>query len=270
MDASGALAYCPVPMTPLFEILTTSSAEQPGQGERVERHNALLAALPDADLVRILPAMEHVALPTGMTLHEANAPISHVYFMTSGMVSLVSEMREGTVEVGTVGFEGMVGLPIVLHAESMLTRAFMQVEGAGVRMSAPDLRWAMAESATLDRLLHRYALAVFDLAAQGSACNRLHGLESRCARWLLMTHDRVRADLMPLKQTFLAQMLGVHRPSVTLAAGALQRAGLIRYSRGKVTVLDRGGLEAAACECYAINRRSFERLRRIEGGSPVA
>jgi CRP-like cAMP-binding protein len=119
----------------------------------------------------------------------------------------------------------------------------------------------MQESPALRRLLSRYALALFDQAAQSVACNRLHSLEERCARWLLMTHDRVRSDVMPLKQTFLAEMLGVHRPAVTVAAGALQRAGMITYARGKMRVLDRAALEGASCDCYGIIKRSMEQLR---------
>jgi CRP-like cAMP-binding protein len=195
-----------------------------------------------------------------MSIYEPNAPISHVYFPLSGIVSMVSTMREGTVEVGTVGCEGMTGIPIVLHADSMPTRAFVQVQGEALRIGAADLRDAIRESRTLERLLSRYALALFDQAAQSAACNRLHSLEERCAKWLLMTHDRADSDVLPLKQTFLAEMLGVHRPAVTVAASALQRAGMIRYTRGKVRVVDRAALEGAACDCYAITRRNFEQL----------
>jgi CRP-like cAMP-binding protein len=127
-------------------------------------------------------------------------------------------------------------------------------------MRGEDLRALMSASPCFERLLLRYALALFDQSAQHAACNRLHALEERCARWLLMTHDRVDGDVLPLKQQFLAEMLGVHRPAVTLAAGALQRAGVIRYTRGKVTVLDRPALERASCECYAIIMRRTERL----------
>ena len=122
----------------------------------------------------------------------------------------------------------------------------------------------MRDSVALERMLQRYALALFDQAAQGAACNRLHSLESRCARWLLMTHDRVDSDVLPLKQKFLAEMLGVHRPAVTVAAGMLQRAGIIQYTRGKVRVIDRPALERAACDCYETTRRSFEELRTID------
>lgn len=228
--------------------------------EETERGNVLLASLPSDVLARLRDRMEYVPLPLGMTLHLADSPIEDVYFPTSGMVSMVSEMAEGTVEVGTVGREGMAGLPVVLEGDSMPARAFMQVEGDGLRMRSDELRVAMREHEAFARILRRYALALFAQAAQSTACNRLHALESRCAKWLLMTQDRVQARVLPLKQRFLAEMLGVHRPAVTIAAGALQRAGLIKVLRGKVTVLDRAGLEAAACGCYAITTRSYERV----------
>jgi CRP-like cAMP-binding protein len=222
--------------------------------------NRLLAALPRAELEQILPMLTRVELPIGMTIYEPKVRIEHVYFVLEGIISMVSEMREGTVEVGTVGCEGMTGLPIVLAADTMPSRAFVQVPGEALMMHADDLRRAMDDSPTLRRLVYRYVLALFDQTAQHAACNRLHGLEERCARWLLMTHDRVTGDVLHLKQQFLAEMLGVHRPAVTLAAGALQKAGIIRYSRGRVTVLDRAALENAACECYAIVTRRIEEL----------
>jgi CRP-like cAMP-binding protein len=237
---------------------STRLALAPGEG--VQR-NRLLGALPAEELDRIMPSLESVPLVDGMPIHEPNEPISHVYFPISGIVSLVSEMSEGTVEVGTIGREGMTGLPLVLHANTMPSRAFVQVPGHAYRLRAEDLATAMRIAPRIERMLYRYILALFDQAAQHAACNRLHALEERCARWLLMTHDRVDGDVLPLKQQFLAEMLGVHRPAVTIAAGALQKAGVIRYTRGKVTVLDRAALEEAACGCYAIiSRRASELL----------
>ena len=232
-------------------------SSRPGSEDR----NLLLDALPARDQLRVRSQLERVPLPLGMTIYEADAPITQVFFPCSGMVSMVSEMPEGTVEVGTVGREGMVGVAIALQADSMPTRAFVQVEGEAMRMSAGNLRALMTESAALQRILARYALALFDQAAQSAACNRLHTLEERCARWLLMTHDRLRGDVLPLKHTFLAQMLGVHRPAVTVAAGTLQRAGMISYTRGRIRIIDRAALESAACGCYEITRRSYEQLR---------
>lgn len=236
---------------------STRSALAPGEGLH---RNRLLAALPAEEMDRLLPRLESVPLVDGMPIYEPNEPITHVYFPISGVVSLVSEMREGTVEVGTVGREGMTGIPLVLRATTMPSRAFVQVPGHAYRVRGTDLFELLREAPRVERLIYRYILALFDQAAQHAACNRLHGLEARCARWLLMTHDRVDGDVLPLKQQFLAEMLGVHRPAVTIAAGALQKAGVIRYTRGKVTVLDRKALEEASCECYSIITRRADQL----------
>jgi CRP-like cAMP-binding protein len=221
--------------------------------------NLLLDALPEPDWRALSSRLEPAPLILNKSIYEPNERIAHVYFPTSGVISIVSVMEAGTVEVGTVGREGMAGVAVVHHVDSMPTRAFVQVAGSSLRMTAADLRQAMRDSEPLQRLLFRYAQSLFDQVAQSVACNRLHTIEERCARWLLIAHDRVGADELPLKQQFLAEMLGVHRPAVTLAAGALQRAGCIRYTRGKITVLDRAGLEAAACPCYAIARGTEER-----------
>ena len=244
---------------PLDDTALPSGAATLAPGEGISR-NRLLGALAADDLERLLPSLESVPLVDGMPIYEPNRKITHVYFPISGVVSMVSEMREGTVEVGTIGREGMTGLPLVLRAETMPTRAFVQVPGHAYRMRGADLCALMREAPNVERLLYRYVLALFDQTAQHAACNRLHALEERCARWLLMTHDRVDGDVVPLKQQFLAEMLGVHRPAVTIAAGALQKAGVIRYTRGKVTVLDRERLEEAACPCYAIITRRAKEL----------
>lgn len=225
--------------------------------------NLLLDVLPERDSALLVGRLQPVDLPAAMTIYEAYRPIPHVYFPTSGVISMVSTMDEGTVEVGTIGYEGMVGLPVLLHADSTPTRAFVQVGGRGFRMSAAGLHEAMRESRFLTRLLYRYAQALFDQVAQTAACNRLHTLEERCARWILISRDSVRADLLEIKQQFLAEMLGVHRPAVTVAAGALQRAGLISYRRGRLNVLDPAGLEAASCACYRIAKRSSDRMRTV-------
>lgn len=226
--------------------------------------NLLLAALSAADRAAVDRRLEAVELPEAMVLCEPGQPIEHAYFPAAGVISMVSDMEQGTVEVGTTGREGMFGTPILLHARTTTMRVFMQVPGRGWRMRADDLRRTVAEVPAFSRVVHRYLQALFEQVAQSAACNRLHTLEERCARWLLMVDDRVEGDTLPLKQTFLADMLGVHRPAVTLAAGALQAAGLIRYSRGKVHVLDRVGLESAACVCYRIIRDRFEQLRSGE------
>ena len=251
-------AHRPFPMNVSHAL--TPIENDPSSLQDVAQRNWLLAALPRLELERILPMLTRVDLSSGMSIHEARTRITHAYFVLTGIISMVSEMQEGTVEVSTVGCEGMTGLPIVLAADTMMSRAFVQVPGQALRMSAGDLLSAMDDLPKLRRLIYRYVLALYDTTAQHAACNRLHALEERCARWLLMTHDRVDGDVLLLKQQFLAEMLGVHRPAVTLAAGALQKAGIIRYSRGKVTVLDRAALENASCECYAIVTRRAEEL----------
>lgn len=243
----------------------------PSSREGIGR-NRLLRALPAAELEHLRSSLVSVPLEVGMPIYEPHRRITRVYFPVDGIISLVSEMAEGTVEVGTIGREGMTGLPLVLGAATMPSRAFVQVPGRAYCMRDEAFLAAMHESPTFRRLLFRYALSLFDQAAQHAACNRLHSLEERCARWLLMTHDRVDGDVLTLKQQFLAEMLGVHRPAVTLAAGALQKAGAIRYTRGKVTVLDRDALERSACECYAIMTRRAEELLDVNafGGSEAA
>jgi CRP-like cAMP-binding protein len=250
-------------MTIARESTVRESLQRSPLGSLPLDRNLLLEALPEADRERLARHLEHVPLTLGMTIYEADEAINHVYFPVSGIVSMVSTMAEGTVEVGTVGREGMTGVPIVLHASSMPTRAFVQVEGDALCIPAESLQREMRAIPALERVLQRYALALFDQAAQSAACNRLHSLEARCARWLLSTHDRLGSDVLPLKQSFLAEMLGVHRPAVTVAAGVLQHAGIIRYTRGKVTIVDRRALERASCACYEITRRSFEQLRAL-------
>jgi len=256
-------------MNPSHDASTTLRSIKGGLalGEDIRR-NLLLAALPPVELERLLPSLDSVPLEDGMPIYEPHEPITRVYFPTNGIISLVSEMAEGTVEVGTIGREGMTGLPLVLRATTMPSRAFVQVPGHAFCMRDVDLLTAMRSSATFERLLFRYALALYDQTAQHAACNRLHTLVERCARWLLMTHDRVDGDVLLLKQQFLAEMLGVHRPAVTIAAGALQKAGVIRYSRGKVTVLDRDALERSACACYTIIARRAAELLDVKS-SPV-
>jgi CRP-like cAMP-binding protein len=170
-------------------------------------------------------------------------------------------MADGrAVEFGTVGNEGMIGLPLFLGADRSPHRAFTQVPGDALRMRAEDFREEMGRQGQLAGLLRRYNQALMNQMAYSVACNRLHSVEERMCRWLLMTHDRVGADRFPMTQEFLAQMLGVRRPSVTVVAGVLQKAGLIAYARGWVVILDRAGLEAASCECYRVVRDDFERL----------
>jgi CRP-like cAMP-binding protein len=228
--------------------------------EDAPTRNRILAALPPAEFNRIEAELEPFELTINHVLYEANSPITHVYFPTSGCVSMVNVLVDGAVEVGTIGFEGWAGLPLLLGDDRMPSRAFVQLTGTSYRMKADAFQKSLTRNPTYARLLNRHSLALFNQAAQSVACNRLHTLESRCARWLLMTHDRMRMEPFTLTHEFLSYMLGVHRPAVTLAAGVLQRAGLIRYTRGKVTVLDRSGLEGVSCACYDITRRNYARL----------
>ena len=234
------------------------------------RGNLLLAALSAADRERLEPDLEPETLGLGKVLYEPDAPIEYVHFVDDGLVSVVSRMTEGTVEVGTIGREGFAGSAVLLHADRAPTLTFVQVAGSGRRIPTTRLRAAIEASPALQQLLLRYVQALFEQVAQTAACNRLHTLEERCARWLLVTQDRIGGDLLPLTQEFLSYMLGVHRPAVTLAAGALQKAGLIRYSRGRVTVIDRSGLEAASCACYAFTKQSIDRLLAALGRSSSA
>lgn len=185
---------------------------------------------------------------------------AYVYFPESCVASMVNPTDEGAVEVGTIGSEGMVGLSIFLDAEAVPSRMIWQVPGQALRIPVPEFLRLIGSLPELTRLLRRYTHAFFVQVAQTAACNRMHEIDRRCARWLLMTHDRVAgADTFVLTQEFLAFMLGVRRAGVSEAATALQKRGLISYARGKVNVIDRAGLEAASCECYEIVRSHHAR-----------
>jgi CRP-like cAMP-binding protein len=183
------------------------------------------------------------------------------------VTSLVIFMLDGqVVEVATVGNEGMVGLPVFLGAETFSGQAFTQIPGKAVRMQVEVFRDEARQGSSLHEVLHRYTQALFTQVAQSAACNRLHRIEQRCARWLLMTRERVRADQFPLTQEFLAQMLGVRRAGVSEAVSRLQKEGLIQYSRGIITILNRSGLETVSCECYAIVKQEYDHLLKPGAG----
>jgi len=198
-------------------------------------------------------------MPLGQVLFESNAPMTHAYFPLDGLISLVLTASDGiTVEAGVVGNEGALGTPLILRAERSTTKAFFQTPGECLRIGADVLRAEMAQRGALARILKRYTNAMTVQLSQSVLCNRLHTVEERLARWILATHDRVGGEELQLTQEFIAEMLAVRRPSVTVVAGVLQRAGLIRYSRGRIRVIDRSGLEEASCECYAVVRDAFE------------
>jgi CRP-like cAMP-binding protein len=237
-----------------------SRDDSPRTDSPTTEDNLLLAALPERE--RIASLAERVELGMEEDLYEAGAPLTHYAFpVRGGVVSMVKEMQGGAVEVGTVGYEGMIGVSALLGVRTSGARVFAQSRSRYDLIRVEDLDAVMESSPETRHVLMRYLHAFHEEIAQSVACNRLHSLEERCARWLLMSHDRTGNDTMQLKQRFLSYMLGVHRPAVTLAAGALQKAGLIRYRRGIITVLDRAGLEDAACECYDFGRNAFARAR---------
>jgi CRP-like cAMP-binding protein len=224
--------------------------------------NRLLAALPAADRDRLVRQMDEVTLDRGDVVYRQNGLIPHVYFPRTGILSMVIDMEDGgTVEVGTIGLEGMVGLPILHGADRCPARVYCQVPPCTCRRLRADLfRAELGRPGRFRELVNLFAQMTFTLSAQSTACNRLHPVEERLARWLLMTNDRLGGDELNLTQQIVSEMLGVRRASVTTAAGVLQKAGLIAYHRGRVRVLDRKGLEAAACECYQVVRAEFDRL----------
>jgi CRP-like cAMP-binding protein len=223
--------------------------------------NRLLAALPRKEYDRLHPHLEKVSLLLRDILYEANGPIPHVYFPLDGVVSLVIIMDGGcSLEVGIIGNEGMVGTPVFLGCQSSLTRAISQVAGDALRMETKVFHEEMLRHGALYGLVQRSTQAMINQISQSTVCNHRHSVKKRLCRWLLMSHDRVGTDEFPLTHEFLAQMLGVRRPTVTAVAGTLQKAGLIRYRRGELTVLDRKGLEAASCECYEVVAKELERL----------
>jgi CRP-like cAMP-binding protein len=228
---------------------------------RIITGNRLLDALSPEDLGRILPHLERIPLPVRLSLHAPGKRIEFVLFPDRGMVSVVASPEDGVlVEVGVIGREGLVGVPALVGAETSPHEIFVQVAGSGWRMKVDAMRAEVERSPAFRDVLFRYAQYFLIQVAQTAACNARHPLEARLARWLLMARDRLDTDAMPLTQEFLAIMLGVQRPGVSLAAGALQRAGAIRYTHGRITVADRARLEAASCECHGIVRREFDRL----------
>ncbi len=209
---------------------------------------------------RLAPALTRVHLEIKRVLFDPGQPIDAVYFPLGGVVSLVTPLDNGAiVEVATVGNEGMVGVPLVLGG-SLAVRAISQVAGPSLRMGVAAFHAQMARTPGLRAIVNRYLLALFGQIAQAAACNRLHTNEERLSRWLLMSHDRVGVDEFAITHEFLGQMLGSRRATVTLSAGVLQAAGLIRYHRGRVAILDREGLEDVACECYAVIKEELDRV----------
>ena len=215
--------------------------------------NQLLAALPGEEYARLLPHLESVPLPFMEVLYEGGETIRHVYFPDDGLISLLIVMEDETVrEIGVIGNEGMLGTAVALGMKTTSTRALIQLPGSAMRMKAGALRDELKRGGALPHVLQRYAHTLFTQVAQSAACVSSHAVDKRLARWLLMTHDHAPGDEFEMKHEFLATMLGVTRSVVTRAAGPFQKKKMIRYVRGRVNVLDRGRLEATACECYRV------------------
>jgi CRP-like cAMP-binding protein len=223
--------------------------------------NWLLARMPSAALGELARHLEIVPLVSRHVLFEAGKPLEHIYFPHSGLVCLMACMREGATETAAIGCEGFVGFEAVLGGESPANEALVQLAGTASRLPVAALRPAMLEYPQIRDLLLRYVRFFLIQALQAVACNTLHEVEERCAKWLLLAHDRdSKTDTFHLTQEFLAEILGVHRPSVTIVARTLQKAGLIQYSRGVIRITDRKGLEEAACECYRVVKRALDEI----------
>lgn len=223
--------------------------------------NKIVAALPREEYKRLLPYLEPVSLSLKKYLYQSQALIEYVYFPNSGVVSMLNVMEDGgTVEIATVGNEGMVGIPVLLGADCAPAETLVQVPGDAVRMKADVFKSQVIPGTPTHNLLLRYTQALMSQLSQSVACNRLHSVEERCCRWLLQTRDRVESDEFPITQEFLSQMLGVRRASVSEVAAILQKAGLIRYHRGKMQIIDQKGLESGSCECYHVIKQEYARL----------
>jgi CRP-like cAMP-binding protein len=243
---------------------TSASSRRDGDGNHVQ--NEILHALPRAEIEALLPKLEFVRLKLHQLLHEAGETLKSAYFCNSGMFSVLTVMPDGkSVEVGLIGKEGFSATPLAAGFRTSHTRTVVQAEATAFRVDADVLRAALARSPKLERQLNRYAQLLAVQVTQTAACNRLHEVDERLARWLLMTQDKVGSKHLPLTQEFLAQMLGTRRSSVTVSAGALQDAGLIAYTRGKVTILDTSGLEEASCDCYGVLQRQVKEWQSQSG-----
>jgi CRP-like cAMP-binding protein len=229
-------------------------------------------ALPEREQAVVRPDLECVTLRARDILYPADEPLTFVYFPQGAVLSVLTFMHNGAaVEIGTFGLEGLSGAQLILGGDRAPSQMICQIPGEALRMPVDRFLKHLKTERTFQRIVRRYTEALFNFMGQSIACNRLHTVDERCARWLLMSHDRVGGDQFDLTQEFLAIMLGVHRPGVSIAAAALQQAGFIRYVRGHVEIRDRKGLESAACECYQISADQFSRsLRRsVDYDEPV-
>jgi CRP-like cAMP-binding protein len=234
-----------------------SSARADGAGNAI--YNEILREIPRDEFEIVLPKLEFVRMQPRQVLHDAGDTLKSAYFCNTGLISMLSVLSDGkTVEVGLVGKEGMIGLPLIAGFRTSPVRAVVQIEGTALRMDSEALAAALRQCPTLERKLQQFSQVMTMQATQIAACNRLHEVEERLARWLLMSADRVSAESLGLTQEVLGQMLGTRRSSVTVAAGILQKAGLIAYTRGDVKIVQRVKLEQAACECYRLMQQQTE------------
>ena len=238
----------------IFKAVPPSARQDgDGDGDGNKTGNLILLALPQQEHKQIFPSLEFVRLKLHQVLHEAGEVIKSVYFLNDGLGSVLTVMPDGkSVEVGLIGKEGFVGLPVVFGFKTSPLRVVIQSDATAYRVDVPTLLKILPECPELAAHLQRFAMVLAMQSTQLAACNRLHDVEERLARWLLMSHDRIGGETMPLTQEFLGQMLGTRRSSVSVAASILQKAGMITYTRGNVTIVDRPKLAEVACDCYQI------------------
>lgn len=239
--------------------VASSPKPSPADDDGNQIHNQILLSLPLKERESLFPKLEFVRLKTHHVLHEPGDTLKSAYFCNSGLVSILSVFSNGkSVEVGLVGKEGFVGLPLVAGFRTAPTRALAQIEATAFRVDGEALRVVLRDCPSLERQLHQFSQIMAMEVTQIAACNRLHEMDERLARWLLMSADRIGSSSVPLTQEFLAQMLGTRRSTVTVAAGMLEKAGLIVHSRGAVEIIHRQKLEEASCECYGFMQRQIK------------
>ena len=248
---------------PTVSSLKPPSSDGDGDGNHI--HNKILLGLPTKESQMLFPKLEFVRLKTHHVLHEPGDGLKSAYFCDTGLISILSVFEDGkSVEVGLVGKEGFIGLPLVAGFRTSPTRAIAQIDATAFRVDGETLMVILRQCPTLERRLQQFSQIMAVQVTQIAACNRLHEVNERLARWLLMSADRIESNSVPLTQEFLGQMLGTRRSSVTVAAGMLQKAGLISHSRGEVKIVDRQKLEEAACDCYGIMQ---SQVREWQNGS---
>ena len=249
-----------LPKTASTKTTPMKPLQTDGDGNQI--HNEVLLNLPQKEREALFPKLEFVRLQVHQVLHEPGDTLKSAYFCNSGLISILTIFPDGkSVEVGLIGKEGLVGLPLIAGFQTAATRAIVQIEATAFRVDGATLMAILRNHLTLDRRLQQVAQIMAMELTQVAACNRLHEVDERLARWLLMSADRIESNALPLTQELLAQMLGTRRASVTVSAGILQRAGLIAHTRGDVRIVDRPGLEKAACECYGLMQQQIKEWR---------